>query len=265
MPQKWGKVVNELLNMVIFDSQQEKLFDQKLQMVKRINYIILPNAAEPEYQAICKLYPGANFKYVSGSFIQNYDAASMLPTKIFHRGATIDVLIGNSADFTNNYMDAYRWMKNQCKQKGYRFNVYSVLAYGNQQHRTDVVKKGYELFGNNFKPITSCMSRAEYIAFLNTMDVIVMYHNRQQACGNIMTSITLGKPVLMKKQSPIYQMLLQQGCNSVYDVTNVSLRTIGEMIESAAVNRSKNMTVVKNIYSEEVRLDNWKHLLNIQA
>ena len=59
----------------------------------------------------------------------------------------------------------------------------------------------------------------------------------------------------------VMKMMKEQGCTSVYDVAEVSLKNIDSMIKSAIDTRNDNMNIVKNIFSEETRLNDWRKLL----
>jgi hypothetical protein len=260
-PKNWGHVYDEICLYMAFMPQQRLLYQQKQRQLRRINYLILPQENRAEYDFIRTLYPGITCKFVYGSYMQNYDAANLLPTNYHEKGRSINILLGNSADPSNNYLDAFVWLKKQIKRLRVPVYIHTILSYGDEKNRELVIQKGKTLFGENFKPILSFMKREEYIAFLNSMDMLVMYHNRQQAVGNMMTSITLGKPVLMKACSPIYTMLKEQGCSSVYDVKKVNFENIEQIIQSANRDRANNVAIVKKIYSEETRLNNWRELL----
>ena len=60
-------------------------------------------------------------------------------------------------------------------------------------------------FGEDFYPIVDFMTRADYLDFLMDKDAVVMFHNRPQAVGNIMTALVLGKPVFIKKSNAIVE------------------------------------------------------------
>lgn len=259
-PKNWKKVYDEICKRNAFMPEQCQLYQQKLRTMKRINYLVLPKEDLAEFEFVKKLYSGISCEFAHGVYSQNYDVASIVSTKQYQQGEPINLLVGNSADPTNNYLDAFDWLVKQIKKSSRPVRVHTILSYGDKINRDFVIAKGKALFGENFMPITSFMKREEYIAFLNSMDMLVMYHNRQQAVGNIMTAITLGKPVFMKGNNPIYKMLKEQGCSSVYDVTKVSLKQSECMIKSAIVSRQENADIVKKIYSEETRLEDWMKL-----
>lgn len=260
-PNNWWKIYDEICLLLAFMPQQRQLYQQKLKTMKRINYLIQPKEGKSEFELLHNLYPGCSFQSAHGTLNQNYDTASKLPTKSIQPTQPINMLLGNSADTTNNYQDAFRWLKKQIRNLSRPIKIYAILSYGDSLNRDEVIKEGKRLFGERFMPIIEFMGREEYLNFLNDMDVIVMYHNRQQACGNIMTTVTLGKPVMMKSCSPIYQMMKQQGCSSIYDVADVSFANIEDMIQAAANEREQNMAIVRKINSEEGRLNYWKELL----
>ena len=260
-PKNWKKTYNEICMHNGFLSTQRQLYQKKLQTMKRIDYLVLPKENVAEFEFIRKLYPGITCQFASGEYMQNYDAANTAPSKHYQQGQPINMLVGNSADPTNNYLDAFKWLAKQVKKNSIPIQVHTILSYGDEINKDYVISMGKNLFEDGFVPITSYMNREKYISFLNSMDMVIMYHNRQQAVGNIMTAITLGKPVLMKGNSPIYQMMNGQGCSSIYDVTRVSFKHIDYMLKSAIESRTKNAAIVKKIYSEKVRLEDWKKLL----
>ena len=256
-PQNWWKVLHELRIKWKFKEEQQKLYEIKLRTIQRIDYLLMSEAWLPEYERVKELYPGCSFKRVDAAFDQNYDIAAHL--KISNKtDDTLKILIGNSADITNNYIDAYKYVKKQIRDK---YTIYSILSYGDSFNRDYVLRIGKEMFGNAFCPVTKYIDRQEYIDFLMSIDVFVMYHNRQQACGNIMTAITLGKPVFMKSISPIYGMLKLIGVSSVYDVQMLKTVNLRTVVESAQKNRQMNMEKIASVFSERKRLQYWQALL----
>lgn len=257
----WRHVYDEICIRLAFMPQQRQLYQQKLNQIKRINYLILPKEDNAEYSYISKLYHGIKSKFVYGSYAQNYDAATLLPTNFHKQGELINILLGNSADPSNNYFDAFEWLNRQIKNSQVPIRIHTILSYGDRHNRELVLERGKLLFGENFVPVLSFMSREEYLSFLNNMDTLIMFHNRQQAVGNMMTAITLGKPVLMKANNPIFTMLKEQGCNSVYNVKEVKFNDVEKIILSANEERGNNADVVKRIYSEKTRLNDWRRIL----
>ena len=105
------------------------------------------------------------------------------------------------------------------------------------------------------------MKREQYIHFMNEMDVVVMYHNRQQAAGATMTALALGKPVFLKAKSPLYTQLSEIGVKSIYDVALLHTVSIRSAICDAQMNRKDTLERLYKEYSEDVRLRHLKELL----
>ena len=96
------------------------------------------------------------------------------------------------------------------------------------------------------------------------MNIVVMFHNRQQAVGNIITALVLGKPVFMKADNVVYKMLKSIGVSSVYDIEMIANRPISEYIDEARDKRKNTIEIIKNVYSKELRLKYLRELLTIQ-
>ncbi len=262
-PKNWKYILRDIRQRREFQPQQQLLFEKKEQAIRRINYMLLPEEDKAEYELIRKLYPQATFPLIPCSpFSQNYDEACLMPTKGIHPEKPLNILVGNSAALTNNYTDAFEWLRKQIRKVSRSIHVYAILSYGDSRNKEKILQQGHKMFGKAFIPITSFMDRKNYLSFLNDMDAIVMYHNRPQACGNIMTCITLGKPVLLKECNPLYIMMKQQGCSSVYDISSVSLKAIDAIIQSAYDDRQQNMAIVRDIFSEETRLNEWEKIIS---
>jgi hypothetical protein len=104
------------------------------------------------------------------------------------------------------------------------------------------------------------MDKESFVRYVNSMDVIMMFHNRQQAEGNIMTALSLGKPVFMKPQNPQYDMLKRMGVESVYDVRKMHTVNLREAINDAQLKRNATMEAIENEYSDQTRLS---HLIDL--
>ncbi|MGN1240165.1 MAG: hypothetical protein ACI4TV_04750, partial [Paludibacteraceae bacterium] len=114
---------------------------------------------------------------------------------------------------------------------------------------------------DNFYPITEYMPRADYLNFLMDMDAIAMYHNRQQAVGNIMTALVLGKPVFMKRSNIVYGFLKSIGDLPVYDISLLNGQMFVKSISEAQIKRTQTITLIENLYSNRLRLELLKNLL----
>ena len=244
---------------VKFKVLQYKQYFEKLETIKRVNYLVLPEHAKEEIRLIRKLYPGCEAEHRIGTFDQNFDLSRDIPLKrIPSTGETIKLLLGNSSDPAGNQMDAICYLKKREKEP---FDVYCLLSYGDRDAFEWICEYGESCLGNQFHPITKYMKREQYIHFMNEMDVVVMYHNRQQAAGATMTALALGKPVFLKAKSPLYTQLSEIGVKSIYDVALLHTVSIRSAICDAQMNRKDTLERLYKEYSEDVRLRHLKELL----
>lgn len=256
-PLHWFRVVDDVKRVKQWKKLSQIEYDKKQKEIARIDYLVLPKQANGEFELIKTLYPTLNASHVYGVFDQNFDLACKLPTKEFV-SQSYKILLGNSADPTNNHIDALAFMKKEISEQ---VDVYSILSYGDANGRKWAMESGETLFGERFYPILDYMDRQYYLDFVNSMDAVVMYHNRQQAVGNIMTALVLGKPVFMKSENVVYKMLKNLGVSTVYDIEMMKNHFIGECILEAKEKRRNTIAKIKNVYSKELRFKYLKELL----
>ena len=167
------------------------------------------------------------------------------------------ILIGNSADPTNNHLDMFRTLKNLDYQN---IDIIVPLSYGGNQEYIDyVIKKGEEFFGNHFIPIKDYMKPEDYFSILKQIDIAIMNHNRQQAAGNIFALLYLGKPVFLKSKTSLFKGLTDLG---------FELFKIEELEKNQLTGFIKNNNVIDNridmYFGEAKARENWSQILQIK-
>lgn len=117
---------------------------------------------------------------------------------------TINIQVGNSADPSNNHIEALQKLL-QHKDKDIKIHV--PLSYGNQEYARTVIRQGSEWFGEKFIPLTEFMPFDKYLELLSRIDIAVFNHKRQQAMGNTITLLGLGKKVFLRSDITPWEML----------------------------------------------------------
>lgn len=113
-----------------------------------------------------------------------------------------NVLIGNSADPSNNHLDIFSKLSKI--HLGNR-KVFVPLSYGgNEFYKSLVIKKGQELFGDNFVPLINFMALEKYNEILLSCGTLIFNHVRQQGVGNIIIMGYLGAKIYLNPKSPVY-------------------------------------------------------------
>lgn len=255
-PWQWYKAKNWWK----FKKEVRKEYLEKLETIKRIDYIVITEHSGPEVELVRRLYPGCKAKHAVNCFDQNFDIAKTLPLKPLPKeGEPIKILFGNSSDPNGNHMDAIRYLEKKIHTP---FEVYSFLSYGDSESKEWTIEYAKKHLGDRFHPVTDYMNRPSFVQFVQEMDVVMMFHNRQQAEGNIMTALSLGKPVFMKTKNPQFDMLKRMGVKPVYDVLEMHTVDLRNAIVEAQSHREETMYAIDMEYSDETRLRNLKKLLN---
>lgn len=137
-----------------------------------------------------------------------------MPSK---KESTITILVGNSADPSNNHEEI---LERLAVFKNKNIMVIAPLSYGKKDNVDKVVRVGRKLLGERFTPLTDFLPFNEYLKVLTEVDVAVFNHNRQQAMGNIISLLGLGKKVYLR--SDVAQWQLFQDLNiEVHDVSQL--------------------------------------------
>lgn len=140
---------------------------------------------------------------------------------------TINVQIGNSADPSNNHIDIFNKIS---MHKSDNINIFVPLSYGDMEYAQNVIKKGQEIFGEKFVPITELMPLNKYIEFLSCIDIAIFAHKRQQAFGNAITLLGFGKKVYMRRKSTLWNVFEEYKIQVFdYESVNVSLLNIPDL------------------------------------
>ncbi|WP_374540477.1 TDP-N-acetylfucosamine:lipid II N-acetylfucosaminyltransferase [Flavobacterium sp.] len=264
VPEKYNKkfyfFFKKLWIQLTYKSKAEKLFKQKIGTIKRINKLLLPKHNEAEISLIKKIYNLNQLDFLDFNYDQNVDLASFINIENKKREDNItNIQIGNSATESNNHVDAFDVL-NQFKNE----NIELVLpmSYGNHKYNHFVKKYGNFNFKNKIKFLEDFVPRAEYIQQLMEVDVCVMYHNRQQAFGNCVPLLILGKKLYLKKENPLYSFFKSIGvvvfnANEIKDLDFDSFKK-----ELTPEEKNTNKIILTNLFSEEERLKYLSKILN---
>jgi hypothetical protein len=156
-----------------------------------------------------------------------------------------NILIGNSAFPTNNHSEIFNLLsKMDFKDR----KLITPLNYGNQQYAKKIKEAGYEMFGNNFHPLLEFLKLDEYNKIVNTCGVVIMSQLRQQAFGNILTSLWFGAKVFLHPQNTIYKYLKDLGIY-IYSIEEIDFKIPNIINNLSAKKTSTNKNILKHLFS----------------
>ncbi|MCJ1883440.1 TDP-N-acetylfucosamine:lipid II N-acetylfucosaminyltransferase [Pseudomonas sp. LA21] len=158
---------------------------------------------------------------------------------------TINIQIGNSADPSNNHIEILEALSSFRNEN---IEIYAPLSYGNKEHAQSVIRMGREIFGEKFKPLTKLMPFDQYLEFLGKVDIAIFNHKRQQAMGNTITLLGMGKKVYMRSDITPWPMFKKMGVK-VYELSSLDLNPMDE----ATFNL--NRLAIRNNFSEKNLVD----------
>ncbi|MDN5107361.1 TDP-N-acetylfucosamine:lipid II N-acetylfucosaminyltransferase [Aliarcobacter butzleri] len=205
-------------------------------IIKNIAYLV--TYIKDDYELTKKWYG------ISGKYYECF----MYPSNIYKEydikpkeSNTINIQLGNSADPSNNHIQVLQQL---VKYKDKDIKLYVPLSYGKQEYAKEVISKGKELFADKFIPITEFMLFEKYLEFMSKIDIAIFAHKRQQAIGNIISLLGLGKKVYLDTQTVQFNFLRNHDI-SVFNIEEIDLIGLSEEI------LYKNKEKIKYLFSKE--------------
>jgi len=153
---------------------------------------------------------------------------------------TITIQLGNSADPSNNHLEI---LERLLPFRDKEIAIYAPLSYGDQAYAKTVIDAGIERFGKKFIPITEFMPFNEYLRFLGHIDIAIFNHKRQQAMGNTITLLGLGKKMYLRCDTTSWQMLQKLGLK-VFDINDIDLSRLDVAVQI------RNQSIIINHFTE---------------
>lgn len=172
--------------------------------IKRMDYIGIL------YEEEFNLYRELEITYDSKFLPFTYYPVEIILDKTSGYVESNNILLGNSASFTNNHLEVFERLK---KLDFTGHLIMTPLSYGNQKYANQIIGIGNKKLGENFKPLTEFLPLFEFQKILQSCGIVIMNHYRQQAVGNVMNAIYLGAKVYLSNRNTLYHYLKRIGCH----------------------------------------------------
>ncbi len=178
----------------------QKIFKDQISCISNIKkvWVLVPGDEKGIEKYNSKGFSVNHFNYLDPIFLED--------NKVLNSGENI--LIGNSAEYTNNYQDVILNLKPKEIQD---HKLIFPLNYGDEINANDVETKAKIKFKEKAVCLRQFMDINEYIALINTCEIAIMPHIRQQAIGNIVKLLLGGCHVYFNSKSNIYFFLNSHG------------------------------------------------------
>ena len=195
-----------------------------------------------------KKHYGANGKQVECLFYTSNVYHPVPYEEVHSREDKVRILVGNSATATNRHEDAFKKLR---PFKG-KITLFVPLSYGNKKYGEQIKKSGSEEFKEDFVPLMSFIPLEDYYKLLNSVELVIFNHDRQQGMGNLIQLLGMGKKVYIDPKTPQWALFQELGVK-VFDVNNINLEP---------VNTSDNQTKIASYFSRDNLISQWKMILS---
>jgi hypothetical protein len=171
--------------------------DNVLEVLRKIVITKIPTIVsyiKGDYDYINDNYK-SKAKYIKAKYPSpiDIDIIKEMRFKNTDNNQTINILVGNSADPSNEHLATFKLLKRFIDED---IKIYAVLSYGgSKEYINDVTVYAKKTFGNKFTPIYDYMNFKQYLEFINDTDICLFNHKRQQGLGNQIVFFALGKKV----------------------------------------------------------------------
>lgn len=167
----------------------------------------------------------------------------------------LNIIVGNSADPSNNHEDIFLKL---LKVNDVKFNIICPLSYGDTIYADKVEALGLKYFGSRFTSLRKMISLDEYNKMLDKIDIAIYAHDRQQAMGNIINLLGIGKKVYIKSNISTYDLFDRK---DIYVFDFDSLHLDMKRLEPGIM--KSNIENVNKLFSEENLIKQWKKVLEL--
>lgn len=216
-------------------------------VIKRIQHVITYLPGDVDY--LSSTYGSKPTLHHCLLYTSNiFEELDIEPTKKTKDSVTIQV--GNSSDPSNNHQEILEKLK---KIDSDFIKVFVPLAYGDKING-DLVEKQYrDFFGKRFNTIRNLVPLEEYNKILSDIDIAIFAHERQQAMGNIITLLGLGKTVYLNPKVSHWTLFSELGIK-VYPTDKPTLLLQGEKVSI------ENMKKIKSFFSRKKLCEDWENI-----
>jgi dTDP-N-acetylfucosamine:lipid II N-acetylfucosaminyltransferase len=167
------------------------------------------------------------------------------------------VLLGNSADPSNNHIDIFY----RLKELNFVGEVICPLSYGNDGYKDKIIIEGKRILGSSFIPLVEFLPLKQYQEIINSCNIVIMNHYRQQAMGNINSAIWHGAKVFLNQKNPAYHSFNRIGVKVLTIQEDFSEISNSVVLMNNKECITKNREALSKYYSQDVVLNRTKELI----
>jgi hypothetical protein len=151
------------------------------------------------------------FCYLSNIFTPSKKAHSL--------GPNLTIQVGNSAYPRNHHFPAIDLISHFTDHP---IQVIAPLSYGPKEEASRVAAYGKQRLGDKFLPILDFLPLERYLELLDSVDIGVFNQDDQQAMGNMLTLLGMGKTVYLRRDTSTWLFFESLGLH-IFEVQSFNL------------------------------------------
>ena len=150
------------------------------------------------------------------------------------------------------------------KFRNQNIKVYVPLSYGDKEYVHRVIKSGRDLLGEKFVPMTDYMDVDEYYKHLSQIDIALFGMKRQQALGNIMALLYMGKKVYLREHSVLEHYSSNVCCCNTGIVEEIDRMSFDQFIYFGQGKAEENERIMRLMFQKDSVVKSWNMIFNAE-
>lgn len=190
--------------------------------------------------------------YASYPFIPNVENKDDGSKKTNHKDP-INIQVCHSGSIHANTLDTLDML---VKYKDENIRLYAILSYDDKNNCIEVEKKGKELFGDKFIPITDYMTPSDYAEYISNLDIMISNAKIQQGLGNIHLGFASGVKLVFRDDGVLKENFENQGYifNTFNELSNNKEILFSKLSKTE---KDNNYNKAIHIFNTDEALENW--------
>ncbi|MBP7865797.1 MAG: TDP-N-acetylfucosamine:lipid II N-acetylfucosaminyltransferase [Acidobacteria bacterium] len=222
----------------------------------------------PKLRAVCTLTPGEfprirsifrncdNYLNVFYSTISPEEGIAEYPEDKKKTDVT-RVVVNHAASPHGNHEEVYGWLS---EYKDEQLQVLSILSSGPSTEASRIAQLGSDIFKDKYSTLSEILPYVEYVKFFDEYDILVMNYKVQAGLGITKIFLSKGKPVYLRSESPVFEMLKGMGIE-VRDTNSIPSLSYDDFTRPLSRETiENNARILSQKLSLESSLMSWKRL-----
>lgn len=227
-----------------FDWQKNRQFKYISNRVDSIQYCCKYDAQYIEEFAHRQIKSYETFNYSLSEVLGD------LKDSPFSRGGNI--LIGNSASFSNNHLYVLEFLKKM--ELGHDIKMIMPVSYGGKPKYIKAIIEEYSrCFPGKVKFLKDYMPLHEYNRMFTSINACILSAWRQESIGTIIMCLYMGIKVFMSNRSPLYNWLIECGF-IIFEIENATGSSLTEPLDYDTQQHNRDLVLQR--YNEKQIAEN---------